>query len=102
MNRSLIPLSDDCFHCRLKRFHGDLGRLPISKKDYVRTVYTTTDYVIAYYNKISRGELNKMVPVTDKKVLIVMSTMYFRKHSCLVLTMNEHIEHFVAHGLVSK
>lgn len=66
------------------------------------TVYTTTDPVIAYYNKISHGELNKMVPVSNKKVLMVMATMYFRKHSCLVPTMNEHVGRFLAHGFVSK
>lgn len=79
-----------------------MGRLPIAKNDYAYTVYTTNDNSVAYYNKMSRGQLNEMVPVADQKIWVLMSTLYLRKHSCLVPLMDAYIEQFIAHGFVSK
>lgn len=87
---------------RLRHFTGEMGKLPTSKDAYINTVYTTNDYSIAYYNHISRGLLNDMVPVSNKKIFTLSTTAYSAKHSCLLRFANEYIEQLLAHGLVAK
>lgn len=87
---------------RLKTFKGEIGRLPTDKSDYAGTVYTADDFSIGYYNKISRGKLNEMVPAAREKIWMVTLTMYFRKHSGLAATANGIIDQLITHGFVQK
>lgn len=79
-----------------------MGKLPTSKSGYIKTVYTTSENILVYYNKISRGQLNEIVPVANEEIWIVMPTMYFQKYSGFVPTMNLYIDRFIANGIISK
>lgn len=65
-----------------------------------RDVYITTDVYAGYYNMKHRR--NRSVVITHERLFAVQYSIFFRKHSCLTETINEQVQKYYAHGLLSN
>lgn len=58
---------------------------------------TSTDTIAAYYNKYHRDDA---VLISKERLLMVPIVIYLRKHSCLTLPINRHVEKLINGGIV--
>lgn len=90
------------FFSRIIHDAGNMGEIPTSTNELDRRVYTTTEVHIDYYNKISRGQLEKMVSLVQEHITIGLMTIYLEKQSGLRENIDMAVLQLIAHGFQSK
>lgn len=94
--------SKSFFVFRLMLFKGDMGKLPAFRSELTNAVYVTSDISMAYFNKLSRGRQNDLVPLSKEKLWTAYLTIFLHKQSCLTASFNPAIEKFTEHGFFTK
>lgn len=88
-----------CFSLKASMWATNEEEFAMLQDNTFEGAFLSTEAGVAYYNKMNR---NKTVLSTVEQLFLVPFSIFFKKHSCLIASVNDQINDYTSSGLLQN